>query len=72
MEMALNCKSFDDIGVRIETLLKTQPPGSLVEKLRLLFSFKEMAALIPKRSVKRPARSRFSTIATAFSIFYPY
>ena len=49
MEMALNCKSLDDIGSRIESLIKMQPPSSLFEKIKLLLTLKEVADYIPKK-----------------------
>ena len=58
MERALNCNSFDEIGARIGTLLKTQPPGTLVDKIRLLFSLKQMAGLIPKKVRKAPCQEQ--------------
>ncbi len=58
METALNCNSFDEIGTRIETLLKTQPPGTLLDKIRLLFSLKQMADLIPKKVRKAPCQEQ--------------
>ncbi len=49
MGMALKCESFDEIGGKIESRLKMQPPTNLKEKLRLLFTLKEMADILPKK-----------------------
>lgn len=49
---ALGASDFDEIGARIEALLRTQPPGSFVEKLRALPRLAEMASWAP-RPVKR-------------------
>ncbi|MBN2418565.1 MAG: menaquinone biosynthesis decarboxylase [Deltaproteobacteria bacterium] len=54
MEIALNCNSLDDIGARIESLIKIQPPSGLLEKIRMLLTLKEVADYIPKK-VKRGA-----------------
>jgi 4-hydroxy-3-polyprenylbenzoate decarboxylase len=58
MQTALNCGSFDEIGAKIESLIKIQPPGTLFEKIRMLFSLKEMASLIPKKVRKAPCQER--------------
>ncbi len=47
MQMALNCNSFDEIGARLESLLKTQPPEGLIDKIRMLFTLKDLAGLLP-------------------------
>lgn len=54
MEMALNTSSLDDIGKRIETLIKMQPPSGLFEKIKLLLTLKEIADFIPKKGKTRP------------------
>ena len=48
MQTALNCNSFDDIGRRIESYMKIQPPGSLSDKIKMLFTLKEVADYVPK------------------------
>jgi 4-hydroxy-3-polyprenylbenzoate decarboxylase len=52
MEMALNSPSLDDIGKRIESLIKMQPPSGLFEKIKLLLTLKEISGFLPKK-VKR-------------------
>ena len=49
---ALGVSDLDEIGARIEALLRTQPPGSFLEKLRALPRLAEMASWTP-RTVKR-------------------
>jgi len=56
MQMILNCHSFDDIGARIEAYLKTKPPGNIKEKIRTLFTLKELAGIFPKKSAMPPVR----------------
>ncbi len=58
MEMALNSPSLDDIGKRIETLIKMQPPSGLFEKIKLLFTLKEIADFIPKKIKHGPCQER--------------
>ncbi|MCX7678615.1 MAG: menaquinone biosynthesis decarboxylase [Spirochaetes bacterium] len=49
MQMALNCSSFDEIAAKIESLLKIRPPSSISEKIKLLFTLKELASFVPKK-----------------------
>ncbi len=56
MEMALGCNSFDDIGRRIESLIKIRPPGTFTQKIRMFFDLKELAGITPKK-VKHAAVS---------------
>ncbi len=58
MEMALNCESLDDIGARIESLIKIQPPSGLLEKIRMLLTLKEVADYIPKKVKRGPCQDR--------------
>ncbi|MBN1904164.1 MAG: menaquinone biosynthesis decarboxylase [Deltaproteobacteria bacterium] len=58
MEMALNCTSLDDIGKRIESLIKMQPPSGLFEKIKLLLTLKEIADFIPKKVKRGPCKER--------------
>ncbi|MDY6823309.1 MAG: menaquinone biosynthesis decarboxylase [Thermodesulfobacteriota bacterium] len=57
MQMILNTPSFDDIGDRIEALLKTRPPGSLMEKIRTLFTLKELAGVFPRKVRSAPCQA---------------
>ncbi len=54
MQMALNCISFDEIAGKIESLVKIQPPSSLSEKVKLLFTIKDIASLVPKKVKHAP------------------
>lgn len=58
MEMALNSPSLDDIGKRIETLIKMQPPSGLFEKIKLLLTLKEIADYLPKKVKRGPCKER--------------
>lgn len=58
MQMALNCSSFDEIGRRIESLVKVQPPGGLMDKIRMLFTLKEVAGFMPKKVKRAPCQER--------------
>ena len=52
MQMALNCNSFEDIADRIESYLKIQPPDKISDKIKMLFTLKEIADFAP-RTIKR-------------------
>ena len=56
MQTALNCNSFDDIGRRIESYMKIQPPGSLADKIKMLFTLKEVSDYIPKTVKQAPCQ----------------
>jgi 4-hydroxy-3-polyprenylbenzoate decarboxylase len=56
MQMALNCKSFDEIAKRIETYFKMKPPGNFKEKIKTLFTLKEIADITPKKVKKAPCQ----------------
>jgi 4-hydroxy-3-polyprenylbenzoate decarboxylase len=58
MEMALECDSFDDIGQRIESLVKIKPPGSFTQKIRMLFDLKDLAAITPKKVKHAPCQQQ--------------
>jgi 4-hydroxy-3-polyprenylbenzoate decarboxylase len=61
MELALNCSSFDEIGSRIESLMKIQPPKDIRDKIKLLFTMKELSGLIPKKVKKAPCQENVFT-----------
>jgi 4-hydroxy-3-polyprenylbenzoate decarboxylase len=61
MELALNCGSFDDIAKRIESLVKIQPPRGLMDKVKLLFTLKDIAGLVPKKVKHAPCQDRVFT-----------
>ncbi len=48
MAFALGVEELDDIGRRLEDLLRTQPPTSLLDKLRALPRLAEMASWAPR------------------------
>lgn len=56
MQMALSCSSFDEIAKKIESLIKIQPPTGLSEKVKLLFTLKDIASLVPKKVKRGPCQ----------------
>ncbi|MEE8374027.1 MAG: menaquinone biosynthesis decarboxylase [Dehalococcoidia bacterium] len=58
MHMALDCNSFDEIGSRLQSRIKMQPPESLIDKIRMLFTLKEMADMLPKKVKRAPCQDR--------------
>jgi 4-hydroxy-3-polyprenylbenzoate decarboxylase len=56
MEYILDTDSLDDIAARIESLLKTAPPKNLREKIKILFTLKDVAGFIPKKVKKAPCQ----------------
>ncbi len=56
MQMALNCSSFDEIGKKIESYFKMKPPGSFTEKIKTLFTLKEIADVLPKKVKNAPCQ----------------
>lgn len=56
MELALNCASLNDIAARIESLVKMSPPDGLRDKLRTLFTLKEVSGYFPKKVKKAPCQ----------------
>ncbi|MBW2598469.1 MAG: UbiD family decarboxylase [Deltaproteobacteria bacterium] len=58
MKMALGCDSFDDIGRRIEALIKIRFPGSFTQKIKMLFDLKELAGISPKKVKHAPCQQR--------------
>ncbi len=61
MHLALECESFDDIAARIDSLVKMQPPAGILDKLRMLFTLKELAGYMPKKVKKAPCQERVQT-----------
>ncbi|HNV45766.1 MAG TPA: menaquinone biosynthesis decarboxylase [Spirochaetota bacterium] len=57
MERALNCASFDEIARKIETLVKVQPPQGIMDKVRLLFTLKDIAGIMPKKVKSAPCQA---------------
>ncbi|RLC22321.1 MAG: menaquinone biosynthesis decarboxylase [Deltaproteobacteria bacterium] len=58
MSMALACDSFDDIAQKIEFQLKLQPPGSLREKIAMLFTLKHLAGIMPRKVRQAPCHQQ--------------
>ena len=58
MEMALGCDSFDDIGRRIESLIKIKPPGSFTEKIKMLLDLKALSGVTPKKVKRAPCQQQ--------------
>ena len=56
MQMALNCKSFDEIAKKIESCFKIKPPENFKEKIKTLFTIKEIADIMPKKVKKAPCQ----------------
>ena len=56
MHKILGCQTFDDIGARIQAFLDTKPPGSLKEKLKTLFTLKEMSGFLPRKVKSAPCQ----------------
>jgi len=56
MESALNCSSFDDIAKRITEYLHVKPPESFTDKIKMLFTLKEVADYLPKKVKKAPCQ----------------
>jgi len=56
METALNCESFDDIAERITGYLQVKPPESIKEKIKMLFTLKEVADYLPRKVKKAPCQ----------------
>ncbi len=58
MEIALDGKSPDEIGARLETLLRLQPPEGLLQKLKMLGKLRELAGLMPRQVKHAPCQER--------------
>lgn len=61
MQLALSCNSFDEIAARLESGIKMRPPEGLMGKIKMLFTLKEMAGLIPKKVKKAPCQEKIFT-----------
>lgn len=61
MQLALSCNSFDEIATRLESSMKIRPPEGLMGKIRMLFTLKDMAGLIPKKIKKAPCQEKVFT-----------
>ena len=54
MQMALNCESFEEIATRIESYMKLQAPKGLREKIKMLYTLKEVSNILPKEVKHAP------------------
>ncbi len=61
MQLALSCKSFDEIAVRLESNIKIRPPEGFMDKIRMLFTLKEIAGFIPKKVKTAPCQENIYT-----------
>ena len=61
MCIALNTKAFDDIGKKIESILKTNAPTTLKEKLKVLLTIKDIATYLPKTVKTAPCKHTIYT-----------
>ncbi len=61
MQLALSCKSFDEIAVRLESNIKMRPPEGFMDKIRMLFTLKEIAGFIPKKVKTAPCQENIYT-----------
>ncbi len=56
MNMSLHSENLDEIGGRIESLVKMQPPAGLMDKVRMLLTLKEIASCMPKKVSSAPCQ----------------
>ncbi|MBU0993006.1 MAG: menaquinone biosynthesis decarboxylase [Proteobacteria bacterium] len=56
MEAALGGHAFYDIARRIEAHIKMKPPKSITDKIKMLFTLKEIADYLPKKVKKAPCQ----------------
>lgn len=61
MQIALSCKSFDEIAARLESNIKMRPPEGFMDKIRILFTLKEIAGFIPKKIKTAPCQEMIYT-----------
>ena len=56
MAMALGADSLDEIGSRIESLMRPEAPGSFIEKLMMLPKLAKLASAFPKTVKSAPCQ----------------
>ena len=56
MAMALGAGSLDEVGARIESLLRTESPGSFLEKLMMLPKLLQLSSAFPKTVKSAPCQ----------------
>ena len=61
MELALGNQSPAQIAARVEKQLHLRPPGDFKDKIRMLFSLKEMADILPKKTKRAPCQQNMAT-----------
>lgn len=61
MQLALSCNSFDEIASRLESNMKMRPPEGFMDKIKMLFTLKEIAGFIPKKVKTAPCQERIYT-----------
>jgi 4-hydroxy-3-polyprenylbenzoate decarboxylase len=61
MQTALSCGSFDEISARLEANIKMRPPEGFMDKVRLLFTLKEIAGFLPKKVKTAPCQENVYT-----------
>jgi 4-hydroxy-3-polyprenylbenzoate decarboxylase len=61
MQTALSCNSFDEIAARLESNMKMRPPEGLIDKIRILFTLKEIAGFIPRKVKTAPCQENIFT-----------
>lgn len=61
MQLALSCNSFDEIAARLEANMKMRPPEGFMDKIRMLFTLKEIAGFIPRKVKTAPCQDNVFT-----------
>jgi len=61
MQIALSCNSFDEVAARLESSIKMRPPEGFVQKIKMLFTLKEMAGFVPKKVKHAPCQETIYT-----------
>ena len=56
MEYALNCNSLEEISEKLEANINIQPPKTLTEKIKMLFTLKQVADILPKKVRHAPCQ----------------
>ncbi len=61
MELVFGGSGFEETASRLENQMKIRPPGSLKDKIRMLFSLKEMAGYVPGKVKNAPCQQNVCT-----------
>jgi 4-hydroxy-3-polyprenylbenzoate decarboxylase len=67
MKLALEVDDLDAFGERIDALLETRPPASLLDKVRMLPKLKDLADLFPVSVRKGPCQEVVETEGASFA-----